>query len=1075
MRAILGRRSDAFLSLAVCGALAACTPEKPVASVTVQAVVQETGFVPPPRTLEDILARLEAELSRRDAAARTREDAAPGASETAAAAGGGASGDVPPDAAPQDGPARRAAEARRRSFSASSGGRLDEALEASRLALRIAREARLPDLARHVVRQAELEWTVEDLRASGRLHAEASTLFERSRGADGRPDQLFRAMTSAGLSAIAASRLGDRSGADTMLERMRAIRARAQPGPYAAEWDGWILRTEAELFGSRRRNVDAEAKWRAAIEAWQSMETRRRAGLRVADRTIFRDHLIFARSQLARLLEAQWRYAEAEVQIRQALAESLDLRGVFSTSVLWRGRDLASLLISQGRYAEAGRLTAALLRLGALQGLPSRNATILDLQRLLLASSFYRGLHAQTVEGFEGFARRLVAEGAGDAADAFLANGNYAVALVATGRASEAVRILDASIANRTRRNGADDFRARVTQAQRGVARGRLGDVAGALADLDAAREAIRRGPPGDAAAGESLAGWAQVHRRFAIEGMIDLLATLPPGAAPGRDLVSETFELADVARSLSVQGAVDALAQRAAVRDPALAELIRREQDALQESAALQGALANLVAVPASQRDAAATREITARVAALRDEMGALGQRIRSAFPDFDALRRPGDASIARARQALAPEEALLSFHVGRDAVQVWALRRDGPVRHARVAMGEAELARSVATLRRALDPNASTIEQIPEFDVVLARRLHAVLVEPVADAIGDASTLVVVPHGPLAQLPLGVLVTGERGAGDVAGGEVRFAAYARVPWLARRHAIVQVPAVSSMIALRAMPPAASGRLPFAGFGDAWFSPEHAADARLTTVPEGLQARGVRLARRSAPTSAELASAGIASLARLPDTAEEIRAVARALGADPSSVFIGAAATERQVRRMDLSNRRVVMFATHGLVPGDLDGLHQPALALTPREVAGQEAGDGLLTMGDILTMRLDADWVVLSACNTAAGDGGGAEAMSGLGRAFFYAGARALLVTFWPVETASARSLTTDVFARQAADRSLSRARALQQAMLALVDGPGAVDPGSGASLFSYAHPLFWAPFALVGDGGR
>ncbi len=225
-----------------------------------------------------------------------------------------------------------------------------------------------------------------------------------------------------------------------------------------------------------------------------------------------------------------------------------------------------------------------------------------------------------------------------------------------------------------------------------------------------------------------------------------------------------------------------------------------------------------------------------------------------------------------------------------------------------------------------------------------------------------------------------------------------------------------------------------------------------------------------------------------------MPETADEIRAVARALRASPDSIVLGEAATEQRVRDMDLSRRRVVMFATHGLVPGDLNGLHQPALALTPREVAGQQAGDGLLTMGDILSMRLDADWVVLSACNTAASNGEGAEAMSGLGRAFFYAGARALLVTFWPVETESARRLTADLFAqqaafsgtsaarrltadlfaRQAAVARLSRAKALQQTMVAMIDGPGAVDPRTRATAYSHAHPLFWAPFALVGDGG-
>ena len=168
----------------------------------------------------------------------------------------------------------------------------------------------------------------------------------------------------------------------------------------------------------------------------------------------------------------------------------------------------------------------------------------------------------------------------------------------------------------------------------------------------------------------------------------------------------------------------------------------------------------------------------------------------------------------------------------------------------------------------------------------------------------------------------------------------------------------------------------------------------------------------------------------------------------------------------------MSLSDYRVIAFATHGLVPGDLNGLTQPALALSSPQVSGGE-DDGLLTMGEILGLKLDADWVVLSACNTAAGQGAGAEAISGLGRAFFYAGTRALLVSSWPVETTSARLLTTDIFRRQADNASLSRALAVQEAMLALIDGDGYVDVATGKAVFSYAHPIFWAPFSLVGDG--
>jgi len=151
--------------------------------------------------------------------------------------------------------------------------------------------------------------------------------------------------------------------------------------------------------------------------------------------------------------------------------------------------------------------------------------------------------------------------------------------------------------------------------------------------------------------------------------------------------------------------------------------------------------------------------------------------------------------------------------------------------------------------------------------------------------------------------------------------------------------------------------------------------------------------------------------------------------------------------------------------------MPGDLNGLTQPALALSAPSVADVD-GDGLLTMEEVLALKLDADWVVLSACNTGTGAEAGAEAVSGLGRAFFYAGTRALLVTNWGVMSDAATALTTDTFRRQGADPTLSRSEALRQAMIGLIDGPGFVY--AGKTVYTYAHPLFWAPYSIVGDGG-
>ena len=157
-------------------------------------------------------------------------------------------------------------------------------------------------------------------------------------------------------------------------------------------------------------------------------------------------------------------------------------------------------------------------------------------------------------------------------------------------------------------------------------------------------------------------------------------------------------------------------------------------------------------------------------------------------------------------------------------------------------------------------------------------------------------------------------------------------------------------------------------------------------------------------------------------------------------------------------------------MFATHGLIPDELPGLSQPALALSNPAVTGEKE-DGLLTLAEILGLKLRADWVVLSACNTASPDGQASEAVSGLGRGFFFAGAKALLVSHWPVETVSAKLLTTELFRRQAANATLGRAQALREASLAVMQQSA---KGSRGASYSYAHPMFWAPFVVVGDGG-
>ncbi|MBZ0090520.1 MAG: CHAT domain-containing protein, partial [Thermoanaerobaculia bacterium] len=190
-----------------------------------------------------------------------------------------------------------------------------------------------------------------------------------------------------------------------------------------------------------------------------------------------------------------------------------------------------------------------------------------------------------------------------------------------------------------------------------------------------------------------------------------------------------------------------------------------------------------------------------------------------------------------------------------------------------------------------------------------------------------------------------------------------------------------------------------------------------------------------------------------------------ELRQLAAALGVGEEALFLGPRATESAVRRTDLADVRILAFATHGLLSGDLQGLAEPALAFSPPETATAD-DDGLLTASEVSELQLSAEWVILSACNTAGGDGrADGEGLSGLARAFLYAGARAILASHWPVRDDAAAYLTTRAVGALASGEKPRRSEALRLAMMSLMQD--AHDP-------SLAHPSAWAPFVVVGEGG-
>ena len=670
--------------------------------------------------------------------------------------------------------------------------------------------------------------------------------------------------------------------------------------------------------------------------------------------------------------------------------------------------------------------------------------------------------------GFAGYA---------DGLDHFVGNRpTRALALLMTGRAQEAVAALR-PLAERHEANlGRTRYVTAETKGLYGLALAAAGRRSEAVTQFRAAvpiliqrSRQVSLGTEGDSNAVRSQ------RQLMILDGYISVLAA--SGDTASRE---EAFRIADIARAQAVQGALAASGARAAARDPGLADLARREQDAQSQIGAIYGALTTQFDLPAAERNPAVVSRLRARIDDLRAARAAISSEIEKRFPAYAELISPKPATVAQARALLNPDEALVVTWIGERGSYVWAVPKSGPIAFAPIGMDRDGIGRAVAGLRRALDPQVSTLGEIPAFDTASAHALYRATLAPVESGWKGAKSLLVVAHGPLGQLPFAVLTTAPGKPGPEK--EPLFSNYRAVPFLARTHAVTVLPSVSALAVLRALPAAPATRRSFAGFGDPLFSAAQDSAAPAATAAGGTQvasrgtfaARGLPVRLRAAPKLDGVSSADLARLPRLPDTADEVRSIATAMNADPArDVFTGREATESRVKSMKLADYRIVAFATHGLVPGDLNGLTQPALALTSPAVSGSTAGDdGLLTMGEILGLRMDADWVVLSACNTASGDGAGAESISGLGRAFFYAGTRALLVSNWPVETTSARALTTDVFARQAKDASLARAEALRRAMEGLIDGPGFRD-GAGRTVFSYAHPIFWAPFSLVGDG--
>jgi len=534
-----------------------------------------------------------------------------------------------------------------------------------------------------------------------------------------------------------------------------------------------------------------------------------------------------------------------------------------------------------------------------------------------------------------------------------------------------------------------------------------------------------------------------RVRPQFLAPYMDTLFEAAAADPAQRAALHAEAFAAAQLPREGDTARAITNMAARLDTADPALRAVAREYQEALRGRDTARRELALMTLLPPDKREPAREAELGKDLQAAEAKVASLEGRLQAEFPRYAGLVAPQKLTLEELDGLLRRGEALLAILPTRNATYVF-LVRDGKITAHRAAVGYSALDTSVRDLRKGLDLADG---QLRDFDVAAAHRLYTDLIAPVSVPLTGATHLIIVPSGPLLSLPLGLLVT--KPAPAQAAPEKKD--YRQVAFLGKQAPISVLPSLGSLKSLRAVAGRSKAAQPFIGFGDPAFGGAPGDTRNLAAL--------AKLCRDGTGVDVEL----VRGLPRLRESAGELRQIAQTLKAPESDVILGAQATEKRVRSADLSQYRVVAFATHGLLPGELKCKGEPALALTP-PATGTADEDGLLDAGEVAQLKLDADWVVLSACNTAAPDGGlGGQSLSGLARAFFYAGARSLLVSHWAVASQPTVVLTTSLFEAYARDATLGRAAALRTAQAKL----------QGDS--STSHPAFWAPFVLVGDGGQ
>jgi CHAT domain-containing protein len=520
---------------------------------------------------------------------------------------------------------------------------------------------------------------------------------------------------------------------------------------------------------------------------------------------------------------------------------------------------------------------------------------------------------------------------------------------------------------------------------------------------------------------------------------LVAYAATLPDNTAK-QGLYAEAFDAFQLARSSLVDKTIAKAQARLSQDDPHISALVERLQSSQRQ---LEGARAELSmeqSLSDQERSQIAEARLQKIIGDSQRNVAALNSQLASQYPAYHGLTDPKPIDLTEMRKRLGDREALLTFIVGKKQSFIQITKRGGNY-VAKINAGEASLGDMVKALRRALEIQGGAVN---EFNTTQAYELYKTLFGGGLEQLQGVEHLIVAAKGPLASLPFGLLITQAPKDKN----------YTTAAWLGQKMAISHVPSMQAFYSLRGTEPKTIPSKVMLAFGDPRLDGPPPMVAGGTSSP-----RLGDECRPAGPMNGRILKA----LAPLPETSFEIKTIAGILGTDTSTLFVSDEATEINFRKQALADYRILYFATHGLLPGELKCQTEPGLVLTPpAQQPTSKDQDGLLEASEIASLRLNADMVVLSACNTAGSDGKlGGEALSGLAESFFFAGARSLVASHWQVPSSATAELMTAMFSTLGPTLKGGTSEALKVAQSRLI------------AKKETAHPFFWAAFVLIGDG--